>query len=193
MHCGCVFGSISRNIGILCKSNVSAKFIFMVKLLFILIFASFSICFSSQGIAYRNLLETKSPLYAMVCSTSAKSSVRLINTTSFRDSLQFRCMKIITKYPQLLEKVQNIPGLANLCRDVWFLIPKERYQYSEASFDNQQENNVEVNRLSDDCPDENVEISAENDDINDAIFLSTYKDVEIQPSSDDEPIYDDED
>lgn len=39
----------------------------------------------------------------MVCSTSAKSSVRLVNTTSFRDCLQFRCMKVITKYPQLLD------------------------------------------------------------------------------------------
>lgn len=57
---------------------------------------------SPQGIAFRNIPLDKK-LYAMVCSTSAKSSVRLINTTSFRDCLQFRCMKIITKYPQLLD------------------------------------------------------------------------------------------
>lgn len=57
---------------------------------------------SPQGIAFRNIPLDKD-LYAMVCSTSAKSSVRLINTTSFRDCLQFRCMKVITKYPQLLD------------------------------------------------------------------------------------------
>lgn len=57
---------------------------------------------SPQGIAFRNIPLDKN-LYAMVCSTSAKSSVRLINTTSFRDCLQFRCMKVITKYPQLLD------------------------------------------------------------------------------------------
>lgn len=58
--------------------------------------------YSPQGIAFRNIPLGKE-LYAMVCSTSAKSSVRLINTTSFRDCLQFRCMKVITKYPQLLD------------------------------------------------------------------------------------------
>lgn len=63
----------------------------------------FFFCISSpQGIAFRNIPLDKE-LYAMVCSTSAKSSVRLINTTSFRDCLQFRCMKVITKYPQLLD------------------------------------------------------------------------------------------
>lgn len=45
-------------------------------------------------------------------------------------------MKIITKYPQLLDKVQDCPGLAGLIQDLWFLLPKERYQY------NQQENNI---------------------------------------------------
>lgn len=66
------------------------------------IFIFFSFIYSPQGIAFRNIPLDKK-LYAMVCSTSAKSSVRLINTTSFRDCLQFRCMKVITKYPQLLD------------------------------------------------------------------------------------------
>lgn len=186
----------------------------------------------------------------MVCSTSAKSSVRLINTTSFRDCLQFRCMKIITKYPQLLDvstikcrnfplkkpkqkeneviihffismnkqKVQNIPGLASLCRDVWFMFPKERYQYSEKSGDNQHENNVGAQMstdvkvdggvaiddcgqqsmdLNDDCdslPGNSLDSSTEHEDIDDAIFLSTFKDEPQQSSSDDsDPVYDDGD
>lgn len=58
--------------------------------------------FRPQGIAYRDIPLDKD-YYAMVCSTSAKSSVRLINTVSLRDSLQFRCMKVITKYSQLLD------------------------------------------------------------------------------------------
>lgn len=133
----------------------------------------------------------------MVCSTSAKSSVRLINTTSFRDCLQFRCMKVITKYPQLLDKVQNIPGLTRLCRDVWFMFPKERYQYSEKSNDNQRENNVGVHQsmdLADDCyPSNSMNVSTEIEDINDAIFRSTSNDEPEHSSDDSDPIYDDGD
>lgn len=189
MHCGRIFRFITGNSRVLCQSNVIMIFYYYEN--YVLILTSIRKCFifSSQGIAYRNILEhtkEKVPLYAMVCSTSAKSSVRLINTTSFRDNLQFRCMKIITKYPQLLDKVQNIPGLANLCRDVWFMFPKERYQYTEKASDNQQENN----NL--DYPGNSVDQSTENDDINEAIFLSTYKD-EPQHSSDDDPVYDDAD
>lgn len=38
----------------------------------------------------------------MACSTSARSSIRLINASSYPECLQFRCMKVITKYPQLI-------------------------------------------------------------------------------------------
>ncbi|XP_055316687.1 SPRY domain-containing SOCS box protein 3 isoform X2 [Sitodiplosis mosellana] len=170
-----------------------------------------------QGIAFRNIPLDKEKLYAMVCSTSAKSSVRLINTTSFRDCLQFRCMKVITKYPQLLDKVQNIPGLANLCRDVWFMFPKERYQYSEKSNDSQQENNLgaqistesklddaeldehqsmESMEVIDDCdslPGNIIDSSNEHEDIDEAIFLPTFKEEPQQSSDDDDPVYDDGD
>lgn len=77
-------------------------------------------------------------------------------------------MKVIAKYPQLLEKVQNIPGLTSLLQDVWFLLPKERYQY------NRQENNIGIHH------------SDDND--NDAIFLSTFTD-EQHSSDDDVDIY----
>lgn len=122
------------------------------------------------------------------------------------------------------QKVQNIPGLASLCRDVWFMFPKERYQYSEKSNDSQQENNlgaqvsndVKVHEdehdgssdvidadcghqpmdVVDDCdslPANSSDSSTEHDDIDDAIFLSTFKDEPPQSSSDDDPVYDDGD
>lgn len=67
-------------------------------------------------------------------------------------------MKIIAKYPQLLDKVQSIPGLVSLIQDVWFLLPKERYQYDN------------------------------DDNDNEAIFLSTYTD-EQHSSDNDVDIY----
>lgn len=99
----------------------------------------------------------------MVCSTSAKSSVRLINATSFNDSLQLRCMTVISKYSSLVEVKRNVftefivyikavqsaripntyiycfptlqivkkmPGFSLLCKELWFMLPKERYQYT---------------------------------------------------------------
>lgn len=105
-----------------------------------------------------------------------------------------------------MQKVQNIPGLAGLCRDVWFMFPKERYQYSEKLNDSQQENNLgaqmstesqssDIERgledcsqsmdVTDDCdslPGNSNELLNELDDINDAIFLSTFKE-EPEPSS----------
>lgn len=118
MHSRSIFGSIAWNTWILCQSDVCDKHGINIFDFFNFYIVS---SISSQGIAYRNI-ENTLPLYAMICSTSAKSSVRLINTSSIRDCLQFRCMKIITKYPQLLNKVRNIPGLTSLCRDVWYLL-----------------------------------------------------------------------
>lgn len=111
--------------------------------------------------------------------------------------------------------MQNIPGLANLCRDVWFMFPKERYQYSEKSNDGQQENNLGAqmsteSKLSsddsiddhqsmevvDDCdslPGNSIDLSNEHEDIDEAIFLSTFKEDPQQSSDDDEPVYDDGD
>lgn len=115
--------------------------------------------------------------------------------------------------------MQNIPGLARLCRDVWFMFPKERYQYSEKSNDNQQENNLGAQMSTDTnlngtesidaCDQQSMEpmdvfeefnsltgigdSSNEHEDIDEAIFLSTFKDEPPQSSDDDEPIYDDED
>lgn len=103
------------------------------------------------------------------------------------------------------------------------MFPKERYQYSEKSNDSQQENNlgaqvsndVKLHEVDDggdvidavcghqpmdvvdDCdslPANSFDSSTEHDDIDDAIFLSTFKDDPQQSSSDDgDPVYDDGD
>lgn len=80
----------------------------------------------SQGRAYTNIpRDSNGCIYPMVCSTSAKSSIKLINAASFKDSLVFNCMKVISKYPKLLEQVHAIPGLRRLADDLWFLQLRE--------------------------------------------------------------------
>lgn len=125
-----------------------------------------------------------------------------------------------------LQRVQNIPGLASLCRDVWFMFPKERYQYTRNSSD-PVENNYGAQmakecaekpaviscELTDSCDDLNKDAMdmidesdglAENtsqpkateENIDDAIFMSTFdrNQIEmIESDDDDDPIYDDED
>ncbi|XP_037041704.1 SPRY domain-containing SOCS box protein 3 isoform X2 [Bradysia coprophila] len=85
-----------------------------------------------QGTAYRQIkLDDDAEVYPMVCSTSAKSIVRLINATSFAENLQYLCMKVISKDRNSIEFVKSAPGLRHLCNDYWFLLSKEQYQYSE--------------------------------------------------------------
>lgn len=99
------------------------------------------------------------------------------------------------------------------------MFPKERYQYSEQTNDSQQENNPDAQMSSeskltvgegaeamdecghqsmdvvDDCdslPGKSTDSTHEHEDIDEAIFLSTFKEEPPQ-SSDEEPIYDDGD
>ncbi|XP_058832049.1 SPRY domain-containing SOCS box protein 3 [Topomyia yanbarensis] len=93
----------------------------------------------SQGHAYLNIPRDGNVLiYPMVCSTSAKSSLKLINAASFADSLVFSCMKIISKYPKLLEQVNAIPGLRQLANDLWFLQFKEPKKTDDFQLNNLQ-------------------------------------------------------
>jgi len=91
----------------------------------------------SLGIAYRQLkIDKDSEVYPMACSTSAKSSIRLINSTSFAESLQFLCIKVISKDRKSIEFVKKAPGLRNLCKDYWFLQCREQFQYSDFADNN---------------------------------------------------------
>ncbi|XP_055595768.1 SPRY domain-containing SOCS box protein 3 isoform X2 [Uranotaenia lowii] len=86
----------------------------------------------SLGRAYVNIPRDDNVLiYPMVCSTSAKSSLKLINAASFNDSLVFRCMKIVSRYPKLVEQVEKVPGLRRLSSDLWFLQFKDSKKTDE--------------------------------------------------------------
>lgn len=70
---------------------------------------NFCCSYRPQGRAYLNIpLNSKTKYYPMACSTSAKSSIKLINATSFVDNLQFSCMKVISKYPKQIEVFEHI-------------------------------------------------------------------------------------
>lgn len=80
----------------------------------------------SQGRAYVNIPHDSNVcIYPMVCSTSAKSTIKLINAASFNDSLVFNCMKVVSKYPKLLDEMHAAPGLRRLVDDLWFLQLRE--------------------------------------------------------------------
>lgn len=54
--------------------------------------------YSAEAIAYTNI-PADLTLYPYICSTSAKSSVKLIHASSIADSLQFRCFRKLAKNP----------------------------------------------------------------------------------------------
>uniref|UniRef100_A0A336LZU3 CSON009177 protein n=1 Tax=Culicoides sonorensis TaxID=179676 RepID=A0A336LZU3_CULSO len=83
-----------------------------------------------QGKAYLNVpLDPNVKIYPMICSTSAKTSIKLINSTCVKANLQYYCMETIAKNPEMIERVKSIPGLVRLSNELWFLQSKQRYQY----------------------------------------------------------------
>ncbi|XP_052893543.1 SPRY domain-containing SOCS box protein 3 isoform X2 [Anopheles moucheti] len=91
----------------------------------------------SLGRAYSGIpREEGIEIYPMVSSTSAKSSVKLINAASFEDNLRFNCMKVICKYPKLVAQVNAIPGLRNVVQELWFLQLKEPNQSEDFALNN---------------------------------------------------------
>ncbi|XP_063707121.1 SPRY domain-containing SOCS box protein 3 isoform X2 [Culicoides brevitarsis] len=83
-----------------------------------------------QGKAYLNIpIDQNTKIYPMACSTSAKTSIKLINSTSVKKNLQYHCMETIAKNPEMLELVKSIPGFKRLSHELWFLQCKQRYQY----------------------------------------------------------------
>ncbi|XP_035784666.1 SPRY domain-containing SOCS box protein 3-like isoform X1 [Anopheles albimanus] len=86
----------------------------------------------SLGRAYDGIpREDGVSIYPMACSTSSKSSIKLINAASFEDNLRFSCMKVICKYPKLLDQIKVIPGLKPMVQELWFLQFKEPKQSDE--------------------------------------------------------------
>lgn len=90
----------------------------------------------SQGIAFSNIPTDPSvKLYPMVCSTAAKSAIRLINATSQHECLQLRAFRALSKNSKALEELRRMPGLKTILNEYWFLAPPVRF--SQCSKDNE--------------------------------------------------------
>ncbi|XP_030573081.1 SPRY domain-containing SOCS box protein 3 [Drosophila novamexicana] len=82
----------------------------------------------SLGVAYTNIpTDPHVKIYPMVCSTAAKSVIRLINSTSQPATLQLRAFEALSKQPQILDELRQMPGLNNIMQSYWFLAPPVRY------------------------------------------------------------------
>uniref|UniRef100_A0A1I8PIK8 B30.2/SPRY domain-containing protein n=1 Tax=Stomoxys calcitrans TaxID=35570 RepID=A0A1I8PIK8_STOCA len=92
----------------------------------------------SLGVAFTNICnDPHVKLYPMVCSTAAKSAIRLINASSQIECLQLRAFRAMSKQPKALEELKRMPGLRNILNNYWFLAPPVRYsqQSRNAQFD----------------------------------------------------------
>ncbi|KAI1301393.1 SPRY domain-containing SOCS box protein 3 [Halotydeus destructor] len=78
-------------------------------------------------------LRGRGPLYPIVCSTAARTGMRLVRSKSFKSSLQyFCCVQLRKSIPQdrhVLDEVNLPPGLKNyLCKTLdWLLRPDPRF------------------------------------------------------------------
>ena len=139
----------------------------------------------SLGPAYTNIpLESGVDIYPMISSTSAKSSIKLINASSFEDNLRFASMKVISKYPSLLNELNEIPGLKSICSDLWFL------QFEGRQTDEFAKNNLlleDVAVLSS-LRKKKFNFEASSDDSsNDGIYENLFKFAKVEePSSSDD-------
>ncbi|XP_055381460.1 SPRY domain-containing SOCS box protein 3-like [Condylostylus longicornis] len=82
------------------------------------------------GIAFKNIpLDPSTNIYPIVCSTSSRCAIRLLNSTSQPVSLQFQTMRIISKQPDSLSEIKKFPGLKPLLNKYWFLISSTKYSH----------------------------------------------------------------
>eukprot|EP00099_Drosophila_melanogaster_P021566 NP_648819.2 uncharacterized protein Dmel_CG10516 [Drosophila melanogaster] len=82
----------------------------------------------SLGVAYTNVpTDPDVKIYPMVCSTAAKSVIRLINCTSQPVTLQLRSFQALSRQPLKLAELRQMPGLKGIMQSYWFLAPPIRY------------------------------------------------------------------
>ncbi|XP_053956510.1 SPRY domain-containing SOCS box protein 3-like [Anastrepha ludens] len=82
----------------------------------------------SLGVAYRNIpCDPQVKLYAMVSSTSTRSAIRLMNSTSQKDCLQLRTVQALSNRPKDLKLLHKIPGYKILLRIYWFFLMPPPY------------------------------------------------------------------
>lgn len=85
------------------------------------------------GVAFHNLPVNGScaALYPMVSSTAAKSSVKLLNSSSFPECLQYQAMRSISRYPRALSQLRKLP-VGFLYKDqLWYLQQTEKFVYTK--------------------------------------------------------------
>lgn len=90
----------------------------------------------SLGVAFTNIpCDPNVKLYPIVCSTAAKSAIRLMNATSQAECLQLRAFRALSKQPKALEELRRMPGLKTIMNDYWFLAPPVRYSQQSNEYD----------------------------------------------------------
>lgn len=90
----------------------------------------------SLGVAYTNIpTDPHVKIYPMVCSTAAKSVIRLINSTSQPVTLQLRAFQSLAKQPEKLEELRQMPGLKGIIQSYWFLAPPVRFSRSSRDYE----------------------------------------------------------
>lgn len=82
------------------------------------------------GIAFKNIPVTGVTLYPMVCSTAAKSSIKLLNSSSFPECLQFQAIRSISRYPNTLRELTQLPIGFRYQDQLWYLQRKEKFIYN---------------------------------------------------------------
>lgn len=82
------------------------------------------------GVAFKGLpVDGSKTYYPMVCATSAKSSVKLLNSSSFPECLQYQAMRSISRNPATLNELQKYPGRLQYNEDLWYLQRTEKFVY----------------------------------------------------------------
>lgn len=84
------------------------------------------------GIAFRNLpVDGSMKYYPMVSSTAAKSSMKLINASSFPECLQYQAMRCISRHPGTLKELQKFPDGFRHHDRLWYLQRTEKFTYNQ--------------------------------------------------------------
>lgn len=84
------------------------------------------------GIAFRNLsVDGSCQYYPMVSSTAAKSSVKLLNSSSFPECLQYQAIRSISRYPSTLNELRQLPTGFRYKDQLWYLQRTEKFIYDK--------------------------------------------------------------
>lgn len=83
------------------------------------------------GVAFRNLpVDGSHVYYPMVSSTAAKSSVKLLNASSFPECLQYQTMRAISRHPGTLSQLRGLPTGFRYKDQLWYLQRTEKFIYN---------------------------------------------------------------